>query len=445
MSTPKEAIAEAMNSRDLRSRISWLFIGFFIFAVAVHIPIPGINRPVWNSLLAQGELFQLLGMFSGGALNKFSIVALGITPYINASIIMQLLTVVSPQLKDMQREGGEMGRRQIVKYTRWLTILLSFIQSTVMTVSLSKFAYDNHGVLKPAGEWIFRDLSPVFLGGVVLTLMAGTCFMIWLGETMSEKSLGSGVSLLIFAGIVMSYPTYLMQTLQATQAGGARQALGLVVFFLMSLAVVVSIIVMTLAVRKVPIQFPKRQVGNRVMGGQSTFIPVKVNNAGVISIIFAVSLMYLPSTLVGMIPANAAPWATGFKQFIQEFQNPMNPLYNVVYAVMVMFFTYFYSSIAFSPEDIADNLKKQGGFIPGIRPGRATAEYLGRLLSRLNLVSGVFLAMLAILPTWIMKITNVNSFYLGSTSLLIIVGVALDTMNQIQARMVLRNYQGFMK
>ena len=445
MSTPKEAIAEAMNSRDLRSRISWLFIGFFVFALAVHIPIPGINRPVWAALLAKGELFQLLGMFTGNALNKFSIVALGITPYINASIIMQLLTVVSPQLKDMQKEGGEIGRRQIVKYTRWLTILLSFVQSTVMTTSLARFSYDASGHLKPPNEWVFVSQHPIFLAGLVLTLMAGTCFMIWLGETMSEKSLGSGVSLLIFAGIVMSYPMYLSKTLQATQAGGARQALGLVVFFLMSLGVVISIIVMTLAVRKVPIQFPKRQVGNRIMGGQSTFIPVKVNNAGVISIIFAVSLMYLPNTLVGMIPPSAPGWTITFKEYVQAFLNPMNPLYNVLYAAMVIFFTYFYSSIAFSPEDIADNLKKQGGFIPGIRPGRPTAEYLGRLLGRLNLVSGVFLALLAILPTFIMKMTNVNSFYLGATSLLIIVGVALDTMNQIQARMVLRNYQGFMK
>ncbi len=440
MSSPQAALAEAMNSRDLRGRISWLFIGFFIFALAVHVPIPGINRPVWESMLAGGELFKLLGMFTGNALNKFSIVALGITPYINASIIMQLLTVVSPQLKDMQKEGGEIGRRQIVKYTRWLTIVLAFVQSTVMVTALSR-----HGDAANPNTWVFIDRGPVFLAGLIITLVAGTCFMIWLGETMSEKSLGSGVSLLIFAGIVMSYPMYLMQTLQAAQAGGARAGLSLVVFFLMSLGIVVSIIIMTLAVRKVPIQFPKRQVGNRVMGGQSTFIPVKVNNAGVISIIFAVSLMYLPSTLVGMIPDTAPGWALTFKEGVTGFLNSDNPLYNVFYAAMVIFFTYFYSSIAFSPEDIADNLKKQGGFIPGIRPGRATADYLGRLLSRLNLVSGLFLAMLAILPNFIMKMTNVNSFYLGSTSLLIIVGVALDTMSQIQARMVLRNYQGFMK
>ena len=443
MSSPQAALAEAMNSRDLRSRISWLFIGFFIFALAVHVPIPGINRPVWEAMLAGGELFKLLGMFTGNALNKFSIVALGITPYINASIIMQLLTVVSPQLKDMQKEGGEIGRRQIVKYTRWLTIVLAFIQSTVMVTALSRHVNPERP-LDPNG-WVFVSHHPVFLAGIIVTLVAGTCFMIWLGETMSEKSLGSGVSLLIFAGIVMSYPMYLMQTLQAAQAGGARAGLSLVVFLLMSLGIVVSIIIMTLAVRKVPIQFPKRQVGNRVMGGQSTFIPVKVNNAGVISIIFAVSLLYLPSTLVGMIPETAPEWATQFKELVTNFLNSNNPLYNVFYAAMVIFFTYFYSSIAFSPEDIADNLKKQGGFIPGIRPGRATADYLGRLLSRLNLVSGLFLAMLAIVPNYIMKLTNVNTFMLGSTSLLIIVGVALDTMSQIQARMVLRNYQGFMK
>ena len=440
MSSPQAALAEAMNSRDLRGRISWLFIGFFIFALAVHVPIPGINRNVWEAMLSGGELFQLLGMFTGNALNKFSIVALGITPYINASIIMQLLTVVSPQLKDMQKEGGEIGRRQIVKYTRWLTILLAFVQSSVMVTALSK-----HGDPADPRTWVFMSRHPVFLACIIITLVAGTCFMIWLGETMSEKSLGSGVSLLIFAGIVMSYPMYLMQTLQATQAGGARAGLSLVVFFLMSLGVVVSIIVMTLAVRKVPIQFPKRQVGNRIMGGQSTFIPVKVNNAGVISIIFAVSLMYLPSTLVGMIPDTAPEWANTFKEGVKSFLNSNNPFYNVVYGGMVVFFTYFYSSIAFSPEDIADNLKKQGGFRPGLRPGRATADYLGRLLSRLNLVSGLFLAMLAIVPTFIMKMTNVNTFMMGSTSLLIIVGVALDTMSQIQARMVLRNYQGFMK
>ncbi len=434
MSSPQAALAEAMNSRDLRSRISWLFIGFFIFAIATHVPIPGINRQNWQALLAGGELFQLMGMFTGGALTKFSIVALGITPYINASIIMQLLTVVEPRLKEMQREGGELGRRQVAKYTRWLTIALALVQSTVMTITLSG--------LKPQ---IFISNHPVFLGGVVLTLMAGTCFMIWLGETMSEKSLGSGVSLLIFAGIVISYPTYLMQTLQAAQAGGARAGLSLVLFFLMSLLVVVSIIVMTMAVRKVPIQFPKRQVGNRVMGGQSTFIPVKVNNAGVISIIFAISLLFLPNTLVGMIPPTAPPWAVTFKNTVTGFLNSSSVWYNVAYATLVIFFTFFYSSIAFSPEDIADNLKKQGGFIPGIRPGRATAEYLSRLLNRLNLVSGLFLALLAILPTFIMKATGVTSFQLGSTSLLIIVGVALDTMSQIQARMVLRNYQGFMK
>lgn len=434
MSTPQAAISEAMNSRDLRSRISWLFIGFFIFALAAHIPIPGINRQVWSNLLAGGELFQLLGMFTGNALNKFSIVALGITPYINASIIMQLMTVVMPQIKEMQREGGEIGRRQVTKYTRYLTITLSFIQSFVLVMSLNSFKTS-----------VFVSQHPIFLFGVVLTLMAGTCFMIWLGETMSEKSLGSGVSLLIFAGIVMAYPTYLAQTLELAAAGGSRMALSVGIFFLMSLGIVISIIVMTMAVRKVPIQFPKRQVGNRVMGGQSTFIPVKVNNAGVMSIIFAISLMYLPSTMTGMIPPTAPSWATAFKDQIQIWMNPLNPVYNLFFAGMVLFFTYFYSSIAFSPEDIADNLKKQGGFIPGIRPGRATAEYLGRLLSRLNLVSGLFLALLAILPTYIMKLTNVSSFALGATSLLIIVGVALDTFSQIQARMVLRNYQGFMK
>ena len=423
-----------MKVKDIRDRILWLFIGFFIFALAVHIPIPGINRVVWEKLLNQGELFQLLGMFTGGALNKFSIAAMGITPYINASIIMQLLTVIWPQLKDLQKEGGEMGRKKIAQYTRGLTIVLACLQATMMTVSLNHFR-----------ESIFLSKNPVFLFGVILTMIAGTCFLIWLGETISEKSLGNGVSLLIFAGIVMSYPSYLMNTLAQAKVGGPRAVIALGIFFFVCVAIIVSIIVMTMGYRKVPVQYPKRQVGNKVYGGQSTYIPIKVNNAGVISIIFAVSIMYLPTTLAGFIPPDSSPVLLRIQETVRMVFNPSANWYNLLYFLFVVFFTFFYSAIALNVEDLADNLKKAGGFIPGIRPGRPTSEYMERLVNRLTLVAALYLGVLAVLPTMLMKLTGVTTFYLGATSLLIIVGVALDTMQQIQARVVMRDYQGFLK
>ena len=428
--------ADALKVPDIRDRISWLFFGFAIFALCVHIPIPGIDRVTWDKL-ASGDLLQFLGMFTGGALTKFSIVALGITPYINASIIMQLMTVVVPSLKEEQKEGGEIGRRRLARITRNLTIGLSFLQATMMTVSLSKY----HG---SSGETIFLSNTPLFLVTVIVTLVAGTCFMLWLGETLTEKAMGNGVSLIIFAGIVMQYPSYMYRTFQQASAGDAKNVLMIILFFLICLGIIASIIFMTMGVRKVPVQYPKRQVGNKMYGGQSTFLPVKVNNAGVISIIFAVSIMYLPTTLAGFLPADAEGIGGIYKNIVNLYLNPSNHFYNLLYGLCVVFFTFFYSAIAFNVEDIADNLKKAGGFIPGIRPGRPTAEYLERLVTRLNVISGTYLAFLAVAPTYVMRMTNVTSFYLGSTSLLIIVGVALDTMQQIEARLVLRNYEGFM-
>jgi preprotein translocase subunit SecY len=424
-----------MKAKDIRDRVFWLFAGFFIFALAVHIPITGINHETWEALLNKGELFQLLGMFTGGALNKFSIAAMGITPYINASIIMQLLTVVWPQLKELQKEGGEMGRKKISQYTRCLTVGLAFLQATMMTVSLSHFK-----------DSIFMTRNPAYLISVILTLVGGTCFLIWLGETISEKALGNGVSLLIFAGIVMSYPTYMARTMAQAQAGGARSVLALVIFFAVCIGIIVSIIWMTMGYRKVPVQYPKRQVGNKVYGGQSTYIPIQVNNAGVMSIIFAISIMYLPATVAGFISPDTPSHALkAIKDTIQMVFNPAASWYNLLYFLFVVFFTFFYSAIALNIEDMADNLKKAGGFIPGIRPGRSTQDYMERLVNRLTLVSAIYLGLLAVIPTILMRATGVTTFQVGATSLLIIVGVALDTMQQIQARVVMREYQGFMK
>lgn len=429
---------KAFSVPDVRNRIFWLFGGFAIFALTVHIPIPGVNREVWQSLLQQGALFQLLGMFTGGALHKFSVAAMGITPYINASIIMQLLTVVIPQLKDLQKEGGEHGRRQLGKWTRQLTMVLALLQATMMVASLSSLKTHK----------IFASESPLFFALVVVTLMGGTAFLMWLGELMSEKGIGNGVSLLIFAGIVTSYPTYVRDAITSATAQGVRGWIPLVVFFLVSIALIVSIVAVTLGQRKVPVQYPKRQVGRKVYGGQSSYIPIRVNNAGVISLIFAISIMFLPATLAGFMPGE---FGSKMRDLLPLYFSESSPylygqlLYNGVYMALVIFFTYFYSAITFNVDDLADNLKKAGGFIPGIRPGKPTAEYMDKILNRLNFVAGLYLAALAVAPTLVMRMTGVTNFYLGATSLLIIVGVALDTMQQIEARLVMRHYQGFMK
>lgn len=437
MSQQQGTFADALAVKDLRNRIGFVFLALAVFVLTVHIGIPGVNLDVWKSLISQGAIFQFLGMFTGGALFSFSIGAMGITPYINASIIMQLLTVVVPQLHDMQKEGGELGRRKIAWYTRCLTMSLAFLQATMMVLSLRSY-HD------PSGNGVFMFTNPFYYLMVVATLMAGTAFLMWLGEQMSDRGIGNGVSLLIFGGISLSFPTYFQHTLELAQVKGPQYWVALAVFLLCFLLLVVAIIYVTIGQRKVPVQYPKRQVGRRVYGGHSTFIPIRVNNAGVISIIFAISIMYLPNTLMTFMPKDAA-WLTPLHTFLERWYAPTGVLYNLIYAGLVIFFTYFYSAITLNVQDLSDNLRKAGGFIPGIRPGKPTVEYLERLLSRITLVSAVFLAFIAVFPTFLMEATGVTRFYLGSTSMLIIVGVALDTMQQIQARLVMRQYQGFMK
>lgn len=437
MSQQQGTFADALAVKDLRNRIGFVFLALAVFVLTVHIGIPGVNLDVWKSLISQGAIFQFLGMFTGGALFSFSIGAMGITPYINASIIMQLLTVVVPQLHDMQKEGGEIGRRKIAWYTRCLTMSLAFLQATMMVLSLRSY-HD------PSGSGVFMFTNPMYYLMVVATLMAGTAFLMWLGEQMSDRGIGNGVSLLIFGGISLSFPSYFQNTLEMAQVKGPQYWVALGVFLLCFLLLVVAIIYVTIGQRKVPVQYPKRQVGRRVYGGHSTFIPIRVNNAGVISIIFAISIMYLPNTLMTFIPKDAA-WLTPVHTFLERWYAPTGVLYNLIYAGLVIFFTYFYSAITLNVQDLSDNLRKAGGFIPGIRPGKPTVEYLERLLSRITLVSAVFLAFIAVFPTFLMEATGVTRFYLGSTSMLIIVGVALDTMQQIQARLVMRQYQGFMK
>ena len=428
---------------DIRKRLLWLTAGFAIFVLTVHITVPGVNLEVWRSLLRQGVLFQFLGMFTGGALNNFAIGAMGITPYINASIIMQLLTVVIPKLHELQKEGGEMGRRKLGQYVRSLTMILAVFQATMMTLSLAKYK-------SAAGIGIFNlpdsaVLRVIYLVTVIVALTAGTAFLMWLGELMSDKGIGNGVSLLIFSGIVLRFPDYLMNTFKLANVRGVEYYIGLAIFFAIMLLLVMGVIMLTQGQRKVPVQYAKRVQGRKVFGGHNTYIPIRVNNAGVISIIFAISIMHLPSTFTSFIPDSAPGILSGLKHFVGAVFNPNHFVYNFCYFLLVCFFTYFYSAITFNIVDVADNMKKYGGFIPGIRPGRPTAEYLEKILSRITFISAISLGVIAVAPTYVMQLTKVNTFYLGSTSLLIVVGVALDTMQQIEARMVMRHYQGFMK
>lgn len=436
MSTP---FADAMKSDDVRSRLGWVAFGLAIFVLTVHVSMPGVDKDVWNALLSKGELFKFLGMFTGGALNNFSVAAMGITPYINASIIMQLLGVVIPQIKELQKEG-ETGRRQVQQYTRNLTVALATLQATFMTFSLARY-------VGSSGHGVFTMQGFGFYVMVILAMVAGTSFLMWLGELMTERGIGNGISMLIFAGIVLRFPNYLMSSFEKANVQGATYVFSLVMFLVIMVALVMGIIFIHLGVRKVSVQYPKRQVGNKMYGGHASYLPLRVNNAGVISIIFAISIMYIPRTIVQLFIGFGTP-SEQLQHMVQTFDawfNPSGVLYNVCYALLVIFFTYFYSAITFNVKDVAENLKKSGGFIPGIRPGVNTVEYLDRLFSRLTFVSAIFLAVIAVAPTYIMQLTGVNTFYLGSTSLLIIVGVALDTMQQIQARLIQRHYQGFMK
>ena len=432
------AFANATRVGDLRDRLLWIFGLFAVFVLTVHIPVPGVNVHNWNRLLQEaGDIGSFLGMMTGGALPKFSIGAMGITPYINASIIMQLLTHVIPKLHDMQKEGGELGRRQIAQYIRYLTMSLALLQSTMMTIGLAR--YQGAGGRIFSGEWYQIPLT-------VLALTAGTACLMWLGEMITDKGIGNGVSLLIFAGIVLAYPSYVASTLQKANVAGPTYWLMILFFLVVFVLLVMGIVALTQGVRKIPVQYAKRQVGRRVYGGQNTFIPIRVNNAGVISIIFAISIMYLPATLAQPLARAAAPGSVmhSIAQFVMTWFNSQHLFFNIVYALLVGLFTFFYAGITFNPVDVADNMKKYGGFIPGIRPGRPTGEYLEKILSRVTFISAVALALIAIVPTYVMMFTGVE-FYLGSTSLLIICGVALDTMQQIEARLVMRNYQGFMK
>jgi len=373
-----------------------------------------------RAMIEKGALLGFFDIISGGAFKQFSVFAMSITPYINASIIIQLLTIVIPKWEELAKEG-EAGRKVLAQYTRYGTVILGLIQATGLSIGFKS-------AMKPG------ILSNIV---VIISLTAGTAFLMWLGEQITDKGIGNGISLLIFAGIVSRLPASILQVYSLLKVGTLNIFM-LAIFAILGVVVIVAVIAVQEAERRVPVQYAKRVVGRKVYGGQSTHIPIKVNAAGVIPVIFAMSILMFPSTLAGFFPNNKIMTS------IAEFLSPSGWLYAVLYALLIVFFTYFYTAITFNPVEVADNMKKYGGFIPGLRPGRPTAEYISRIMNRITLVGAIFLAAIALLPYFMTAISGVNISF-GGTALLIVVGVALETMKAIEAQMLMRHYQGFLK
>jgi preprotein translocase subunit SecY len=421
-------LKNAWKIPDLRKRILYTLMMMVVFRLGSTIPVPGINKDVLAQLFSQGEdtLFGLFNLISGGAFGKFTIFALSITPYITASIIMQLLTIAIPSLEALAKEGEE-GRKKIAQFTRYGTVILALIQSIGVSVGLFRQAL------------ISQDVWTITV--VVLTLTAGTAFLMWLGEQITEKGIGNGISLIIFAGIISRVPVGFAQTYAKFKANEVS-IISLVLFAILAIFIIAGVVAIQQGTRKIPVQYAKRVVGRKMYGGHSTHIPLKVNQAGVIPVIFAISLLQFPLTLTYFFQAG------GFSNFVQKYLSPAGSpgiwIYSLLDVLLIIFFTYFYTAVTFNPVEVADNMKKNGGFIPGIRPGKPTSEYLNKVLTRITLAGAVFLALIAVMPTLMLQFTSLQ-FRFGGTSLLIAVGVALETMKQIEAQMMMRHYQGFLK
>ena len=425
------AFRNALKIPDLRGKILFTVAIIAVYRLGSHLPVPGVDFDAVQQFLTNpgsrdpNGAFTLINLFSGGALTQFAIFALGIMPYITSSIIMQLLQVVIPRLEQLQKEG-ESGRKKIQQYTRYVTVFLALLQSA----SIVQLAH-NQGIL-PLD--IFPGLTPGRFALAVLTLTAGTALIMWLGELITQRGIGNGMSILIFTAIVATLPSEGANILRVNKAF----IFGLVCF--LGLLIIVAVIFVEQAQRRIPVQYAKRMVGRRMYGGQSTYIPLKVNQAGVIPIIFASSLLYIPVLLRSIINK---PW---LNDIVDRFaRTGSHPLYIISYFVLIIFFAYFYNSIAFNPVDTADNMKKYGGFIPGIRPGRTTAEYLNHILTRITLPGALFLGAVAILPFIALAAGNVQQFPFGGTAILITVGVGLETMKQIESQLLMRNYEGFLR
>jgi len=417
---------------ELRKKILFTLMMLAVYRLGCHIPTPGIDGTALSAFFStkQGTVFGLFDMFAGGALSRMSVMALGIMPYISASIILQLMTVVVPHLERLKKEG-EQGRKKITQYTRYGTVLLSVIQGFGIAVGLETMTSPG-GMIVPDGGWSFRLMT-------VITLAAGTSFLMWLGEQITERGIGNGISLIIFSGIVAGVPVATGNVFRMMGTGEITAFFMALIVALM-LAVVGIIVFVERGQRRIPVQYAKRVVGRKMVSGQSTHLPLKVNTAGVIPPIFASSIMMFPATIANFLSADQIPW-------LQHVVNSLAPgkiVYSLLYVTFIFFFCYFYTAVQFNPVDVADNMKRSGGFIPGIRPGKNTAEYIDRVLSRLTFSGAIYISAVCLLPQILISHANIP-YYFGGTSLLIVVGVAMDTSNQIESHMLTRHYESFMK
>ena len=424
------ASVNPLGQSSLAKRLGWTFLLLCCYRFGVHVPIPGVDAAALAAYFKSlsGTLFDMFDMFSGGGLSNVSVFALGVMPYISASIIMQLLQVVSPDIKRMAKEEGQAGRRKITQYTRYLTVLITLVQGLFISIGLeSMTSPDGTPIVLNAG-WHFRMVT-------MATFTAGSMLVMWLGEQITERGIGNGISLIIFCGIVVGIPRGIMQSMDLIKSGSMSIFLAVIIVLLMA-AVLTAIVFVERAQRRIPISYAKRQIGRKMFGGQNTHLPLRVNTAGVIPPIFASSLLLFPAT-VGQFSTNE------YVRMVTDFFAPHGVLYNVLYVVLIFFFCYFYTAIIIDPKDMAENLKKNGGFVPGIRPGERTQEYIDTVLSRLTLSGAVYISAISLLPMLMIAKFNVP-FYFGGTSLLILVGVAMDFMNQVESHMISTQYQGLM-
>ena len=415
---------------ELKKKLLWTFALLAVYRLGIHVPVPGIDSAGLADFFAQSQntLFGLFDMFSGGGLRNLSIFALGIMPYISASIILQLLQVISPELKRLQKEEGEAGRKKVTQYTRYGTVLITIIQGTAIAIGLESMQSPTGAPMVLFSGWGFRLMT-------VLTLTTGTMFLMWLGEQLTEKGIGNGISLIIYAGIIAGLPSALFNTFQLMSVGEIS-FFRLILIIVVAVGTLAFIVFMERGQRRIPIHYAKRQQGRRMFGGQTTHLPLKVNTAGVIPPIFASSILMFPATIAQFSNVD-------FLQKMGSWMSPDTVLYNVLFIGIIIFFCYFYTAIIFDPKGISENIQKQGGFIPGIRPGARTHEYIDKVLARITLWGALYVSAVCVLP--MILITNLNvPFYFGGTSLLIVVGVAMDFMSQVESYLISRQYEGLM-
>lgn len=418
-----DTLRNAWRIEDIRKKINFTILMLFIYRIGTFVPIPGINSDYIKQLVAGGGLLGFFDIITGGAFANFTIFAMGITPHINASIIMQLLTVAIPRLEELAKEGEE-GRKKIAQYTRYFTIVLAFVQAFGITYGLAQ------GAIK----------KPGFLSYFVtaLTLTAGTAFLMWLGEQITDKGIGNGISLIIFTSIVSRLPVSLVSTYQMVFVAQTQSVWSIPLMIIFSVLLIAGVIFIDMGERRVPVQYSKRVVGRKVYGGQSTHIPMKVNSSGVLPIIFAVSILAFPQTIAQFMPES------GFAIWMEKYFSQGSALYAVIYGLLIMFFTFFYTQITFNPIEVANNLKQYGGFVMGIRPGKPTADFLAKISNRLTFVGSLFLAAVAIIPIVASAALKIP-MYFGGTAILIIVGVAMETSKELESHMLMRHYKGFLK